>query len=107
MDRMTMSTRDRSHLETEDRISDDSMRKMQRIVDACVERGARLSIVRDEVLGAWVVRLSAGSGSDMFTVMACETSRRLAIWALAFALMSKHYPRFLTREQIEAAIEGR
>lgn len=102
---MSTATRDRSHLETEDGISDGSMRKAQQIIDAAVAQGASLSI-RQDIPDLWVARLSIGEGDEEFTIMVPGPSQRTVIWALALKLMSKYYPRFMTREQIEAAIEG-
>lgn len=99
-----MMTSDRSHMETEDGISDGSMRKAQRIVDAVIAQGARLSIRWDDGGGAWVTRLSTGAGPEMFTVMAPGLTQRLVLWALGMKILSRYYPRFLTREQLEAVI---
>ncbi len=106
---MSTNIRDRSDLETEDGISDGSMRKAQQIVDAAVAQGARLALRQEDfgpTLVQWIATLSVGSGHEQFTVIVPGLTQRLAIWKLAMDLLSEYYPRFMTREQIEAAIEG-
>lgn len=95
----------RSHLQTEDGISDYSMRGCQRVVGACVAQGARLSIRQDES-SSWMATLSTGSGPELFAVMVTGRTQRELVFALAMKVMSTYYPRFLTREQVEAAIGG-